>query len=146
MRRRTHQRRAGERGIAALEFVLVFPFLLMVLFGIVDVSLLLCDKAVITNAAGEATRQGVVLRVPSASASQIQNVALSYTQNGLVTGGTATTPAVTVTPSGGCASAGSGNPLKVTISYTYQGIVVGTWLSVLTGPITITANATKNCE
>ena len=147
MKRRVYQRRrSSQRGVAALEFVLVFPFLMMVLFGIIDVSLMLCDKAVITNAAGEAARQGVVLRVPPANAALIQNAALTYMQNGLVAGGAAATPTVTVSPSGTCASAGSGNPLTVTISYAYQGIVLGSWLSVLTGPITVTATATKNCE
>jgi Flp pilus assembly protein TadG len=135
---------ANEQGIAALEFVLILPFLLMVLFGIIDVSLLLCDKAVITNAAGEAARQGIVVTPPSSQT--IQNNALASMQNSLVTGGTATTPTVNVTPSGGCGSAGSGNPLKVTISYTYSGLVVGSTLSSLTGPVTITAAAVKNCE
>jgi Flp pilus assembly protein TadG len=135
-----------EGGIVSLEFVLMMPFLLMMLFGIADVSMLLCDKAVITNAAGEAARQGVVLRVPSYTQIQIQNVALAYTKNSLVTGGTATTPTVAVTPSGGCASAGTSSPLQVSISYTYTGLVLGSALSVLTGPITITALAVKNCE
>jgi len=144
MRRVPCRRRSGERGIAALEFVLVFPFLLMALFGVIDVSLVLCDRAVITNAAGEATRQGIVVSQPAAST--IQAAAQTYMQNGLVTGGTPTTPTVTVSPSGACASAGSGNPLTVTINYTYEGLVVGSWLKELTGPIALTANATKNCE
>jgi Flp pilus assembly protein TadG len=137
---------ANERGVVALEFVLVLPFLLMILFGIIDTSLLLCDKAVITNAAGEAARAGVVLRTQPLNQSQIQSVALAYTQSNLVTGGTATTPTVTVSPSGGCTAAGSGNPLQVTIVYTYQGLVLGSALSSLTGPVTITAVAVKNCE
>jgi Flp pilus assembly protein TadG len=138
--------RAKERGIVALEFVLVLPFLLIVLFGIIDTSLLLCDKAVITNAAGEAARAGIVVRTPPLTASQIQSVALAYTQNNLVTGGTATTPTVSVTPSGGCASAGSGSALNVTVNYTYEGLVLGSALSSLTGPVTVTAVAVKNCE
>lgn len=137
---------ANERGVVALEFVLVLPFLLIVLFGIVDTSLLLCDKAVITNAAGEAARAGVVLRTSPLTQGQIQTVALSYTQNNLVTGGTATTPTVSVNPPGGCAAAGSGNPLQVTVNYTYNGLVVGSALSSLTGPVTVTAIAVKNCE
>jgi Flp pilus assembly protein TadG len=136
----------SERGIAALEFVLVLPFLLMVLFGIIDTSLLLCDKAVMTNAAGEAARAGVVLRAQPFTQVQIQNVALSYMQNTLVTGGTATTPTVGVKPTGGCGSAGSGNPLQVTVSYTYKGLVLGSAMSSLTGPVTVTAIAVKNCE
>jgi Flp pilus assembly protein TadG len=137
---------ANERGVVALEFVLVLPFLLIILFGIIDTSLVLCDKAVITDAAGEAARAGVVLRALPLNQSQIQSVALSYAQNNLVTGGTATTPVVSVTPSGACASAGSGNPIQVAITYTYQGLILGSALSSLTGPITVTAVAVKNCE
>lgn len=138
--------RVHARGSISLEFVLVLPFLLTVLFGIVDVSMVLCDKAVITNAAGEAARQGVVLRVPSYTQAQIQNVALAYTNNGLVTSGTNTPPTVTVTPAGGCASAGSSNPLQVSISYTYNGVVLGSAFSAITGPISVKAVAVKNCE
>lgn len=137
---------ADDRGLAALEFVLVLPFLLLILFGIVDASLLLCDKAVITSAAGEATRAGVVLRAKPLTASQIENVVLAHTEHNLVTGGAPTTPSVVVHPSGGCGSAGSGNPLRVTVTYTYQGIVIGSALSTLTGPVTVTASAVKHCE
>jgi Flp pilus assembly protein TadG len=138
---------AKERGIVALEFVLVLPFLLMVLFGIIDTSLLLCDKAVITNAAGEAARAGIVVRAQPLTESQIQSVALSYAQNTLVTGGTATTPTVAVSPPEACTLVGSsGKAINVTVSYTYKGLVLGSALSSLTGPVTVTAVAVKNCE
>jgi Flp pilus assembly protein TadG len=133
----------AERGAVALEFVLVFPFLMLVLFGIIDTSLLLCDKAVITNASREAARAGVVVRVPQLSASQIQSVALNYTQNNLVTAGTATAATVTVDQSAGTSS---GNPLTVTVSYQYRGLVLGSALSSLTGPVTLTAVTVMNYE
>lgn len=127
---------ADERGVVALEFVLVFPFLIMVLFGIIDASLILCDKAVITNASREAARAGVVVRVPQMAASDIANVALSYAQDNLVTGGTPAAPTVSVDQSAGTSP---GSPLKVTVSYTYSGLVLGSALSTLTGPVTLTA-------
>jgi Flp pilus assembly protein TadG len=135
--------RGRERGAVALEFVLAFPFLILVLCGIVDVSLLLCDKAVITNASREAARAGVVVRIPQLSASQISNVALNYTQNNLVTGGTSTTPTVTVDQSGGTSS---GSPLTVTVTYRYQGLVLGSAFSSLTGPVTLTATTVMDYE
>jgi Flp pilus assembly protein TadG len=145
-RRGAHGRSAGRphasRGAIALEFVLVFPFLMIVLFGIIDASLLLCDKAVITNASREAARAGVVVRVPQLTAAQISNVALNYMQNSLVTGGTATTPTVTVTSPG----TSPGSPLTVTISYQYQGLVLGSAFSSLTGPVTVTAITVMNYE
>ncbi len=134
---------SNERGVAALEFVLVFPFLMTVLFGIVDTSLLLCDKAVITNASREAARAGVVVRVPQMSASDVANVALVYAQDNLVTGGTSTTPAVSVDQSAGTSP---GSPLKVTVTYTYEGLVLGSAFSALTGPVTVTATTVMNYE
>jgi Flp pilus assembly protein TadG len=133
----------ASRGAIALEFVLVLPFLLIVLFGIVDVSLLLCDKAIITNASREAARAGVVVRVPQLSATQISSVALNYMQNSLVTAGTPTTPTVTVNQSAGTSP---GNPLTVTVSYQYQGLVLGSVFSSLTGPVTVTSVTVMNYE
>jgi Flp pilus assembly protein TadG len=148
-RRGAQARSAGlpraSRGAIALEFVLVFPFLLIVLFGIIDVSLLLCDKALITNASREAARAGVVVRVPQLTRAQISNVALNYLQNSLVTGGTATTPTVTVNQSPGT-SPGSPPTLTVTVSYQYQGLVLGSAFSSLTGPVTVTAVTVMNYE
>ncbi|HEY3540201.1 MAG: TadE/TadG family type IV pilus assembly protein [Trinickia sp.] len=137
-------RRTRAGGIVSLEFVLMLPFLLMLMLGIIDMSLLLCDKAIITNAAGAAARQGVVLRSTPYTTTQIQNIALTFMQGSLVSGGTATTP--TVTPSGSCSTIGSGNALQVTIKYTYNGLMVGSAFSALTGPLTLTATAVMNCE
>lgn len=134
---------SDERGVVALEFVLVFPFLMTVLFGIVDTSLLLCDKAVITNASREAARAGVVVRVPQMAASDVASVALAYAQNNLVTGGTATTPTVNVDQSAGTSP---GSPLTVTVTYTYEGLVLGSAFSSLTGPVTVNATTVMNYE
>jgi len=132
----------SEGGVAALEFVLMLPFLLVVLFGIIDVSMILCDKAVITNASREAARAGVVLRVPPWSSAQIQNVALNYTRNNLVSGGTPAA-AKAVAQVG---TQASGSPLTVTVSYTYQGLVLGSIFSAITGPVTISAVTVMNYE
>jgi Flp pilus assembly protein TadG len=134
---------SDERGVVALEFVLVSPFLMTVLFGIVDTSLLLCDKAVITNASREAARAGVVVRVPQMAASDVAGVALSYAQSNLVTGGTATTPVITVDQSAGTSP---GSPLTVTVTYTYEGLVLGSAFSSLTGPVTVNATTVMNYE
>jgi Flp pilus assembly protein TadG len=130
-----------EGGVAALEFVLILPFLLMVLFGIIDVSMILCDKAVITNASREAARAGIVLRVPRWNNVQVQNFALSYTQNNLVSGGT---PASASAVASGTQV--SGTALTVTVTYAYQGFVLGSIFSAITGPVTISAVTVMNYE
>jgi Flp pilus assembly protein TadG len=131
-----------EGGVAALEFVLMLPFMLMLLFGIIDVSMILTDKAIITNASREAARAGVMLRATPWTSAQVQAVALNYTLNNLVTGGTPT--AATAVAS--YVNQTSGSPLKVTVTYTYRGLVLGSIFSAITGPITITAVSVMNYE
>ena len=44
------------RGSVVVEFALIFPLLLFIVFSIIECSLALYDKAVITNASREAAR------------------------------------------------------------------------------------------
>jgi len=53
-----------QTGANLVEFALVTPLLLMIVFGIADMSLALYDKAVITNASREGARAGMVFKVP----------------------------------------------------------------------------------
>jgi len=48
----------GESGVAAVEFALILPVLMLILFGILNYGILLYDQAVITNAAREGARWG----------------------------------------------------------------------------------------
>ncbi|MDB5988910.1 MAG: tadE-like family protein [Herbaspirillum sp.] len=131
-----------ESGVVALEFVLMLPFLLMVLFGIIDVSMVLTDKAVITNASREAARAGVMLRATPWNSAQVQAVALNYTQNNLVTGGAPAAASAVAS----YVNQTSGSPLKVTVTYTYQGLVLGSIFSAIVGPVTIKAVTVMNYE
>src|SRR6185312_11491700 len=54
MTRKTARER--ERGAAAVEFALVLPVLLMLIFGIIDFGRMLAAKIVITEAAREGAR------------------------------------------------------------------------------------------
>lgn len=49
-----------ERGTALVEFVIVFPVLLVMLFGIIQVGLLMTHKQTLTHAAREAARYGAI--------------------------------------------------------------------------------------
>jgi Flp pilus assembly protein TadG len=135
---------SSQRGVAAVEFALLLPIFLLVVFAIAEFSILFYDKAVITNASREAARAGVVLKSPKPTVAQIQQVALNYAQTYLITfGGTSTTPTVTV-PSG--AGGNFGTPLTVTVSYTYNPLGLGPLLSPITGPIVLTATTVMSNE
>ncbi|MEM5389003.1 TadE/TadG family type IV pilus assembly protein [Paraburkholderia phymatum] len=132
-----------ESGVAAVEFAIVLPVLLLIIFGIVELGVALYDKAVITNASREGARAGVVLKNPKLTATDIQTVVLNYTSSYLLTfAKTNNTPVVTSTGAGGT----FGQPLSVSVSYTYNGLGLGYMLSAITGPITLSANTVMNNE
>lgn len=55
----------STKGASAVEFALLLPILVFITFGIVEFSLMLYDKALITNASREGARQGVLYRADS---------------------------------------------------------------------------------
>ena len=50
----------SQRGAAVVEFAIVVPLLLVICFGIIEFSVLLYDKAMLTNASREGARAGIV--------------------------------------------------------------------------------------
>ena len=136
------RRSRRQAGVAAVEFALILPLLLLLIFGTVELGIALYDKAVITNASREGARAGIVLKSPKPTSADIKNVVQNYTSSFLVTFGTANTPTVTQTGQGGT----FGTPLSVTVSYQYAGLGLGAMLSAVTGPITLTATTVMNNE
>jgi Flp pilus assembly protein TadG len=155
----------NESGTAAVEFALVLPLLLLVLFGTIEFGILMYDQSVITNAAREGARWGAVKSIglthpvscSDPNVSTIQGgspancsgtgsgnaclVASNYSSQYLITFGTATAgnPAVTVT-------CGPSNPtINVTVSYTYQGLGLGI-LSAIRGSEQLTSTSVMYYE
>lgn len=60
-------RRRADRGAAAVEFALVVPLLLMILFGMITTGLTFSDHLSATNAAREAARYGAAADVSNSS-------------------------------------------------------------------------------
>lgn len=54
------KRLQSEKGVSAVEFALMLPLLVLLVFGIIEFSVLLFDKAVLTNASREGARSGIV--------------------------------------------------------------------------------------
>ena len=80
------------RGVAAVEFALLLPLLLVITFGAIEFSLAWYDKAIITNASREAARAGIVYAVPQPTTAQITTVAQNYCQSYLLNLGKAARP------------------------------------------------------
>lgn len=134
----------SRRGSQVIEFALILPLLLILVFGIIDFSIGLYDKAVVTNASREGARAGIVYRFPALTTAQLQTAVTTVVQNYcstyLVTFGAATTPTVVVTGGGA-----SGNQLTVTVTYNYVFSVIPNFIPGMTNP-TLTATTVMRME
>ena len=109
-----------QTGANLVEFALVTPLLLILVFGIADVSLALFDKAVITNASREGARAGMVFRPPTrVDNSEIQSVVNNYCSTYLVTFGNSV-PTTTISRTG----QQSGALLSVSVAFNYEYVVL----------------------
>jgi Flp pilus assembly protein TadG len=128
---------AQQRGAAVVEFALILPILLALLVGGIDASLALYDKAVITNASREGARAGIVARNPPLTDAQIRQVVNQYAQSALVSlGPNPTEPAVTIQKG----NLGGDPTLQVTVSYTVEGIGLGSLFQSLGKPWVLQAS------
>ena len=132
---------ACDKAVAAVEFALVLPILILVLFAIVELSTLLYDKSVITNASREAARVAVVNT--SITDGEIQTFAINYCQNKLITFGSKTNPTVSIARPLG---SNSGNPIIVTVSYSFTGLLLGQLIQPTNWSQLLSASTTMNFE
>jgi Flp pilus assembly protein TadG len=109
-----------KKGIAALEFAIVLPVLVSLIFGSIEFSLLLYNQQVITNASREGARFGIVAGTPRKSEDQIRATAVNYCAGNLVTFGADIPPAVDVTGAQGS----FGEDLTVRVTYNYDFLVL----------------------
>ncbi len=138
----------SQRGSAAVEFALVLPVLIVLLFGIIEFGIILYNKAVITNASREGARYGIVFRTPGEEVTCDMIYDVIYGRLGcdgsgancanLITFGAASsigTP--TIDPPDDC-NPSSGNNLTVTVSYDYDYLLLPNFVTALTGTLTLT--------
>lgn len=109
-------RKLNERGAAATEFALLLPVFLMILFGIIELGMIMYGREVVTNAAREGARAGIVQGPPKRTPGEITTIANSY-----LTGTGVNQADVTFTPAG--VGLASPNTLTVTAQYNYRFLI-----------------------
>lgn len=133
-----------SHGASAVEFSLMLLWLVPLVFGIVETSIALYDKAVITNASREAARAGVVMSKDRMADGEIRQVALDYCGNYLTSfSSTNVSPTVAVQRP---ASPVSGDLLTVTVTYPYTAIILGRLYEKWKGPIELSATTVMAYE
>jgi len=104
-------RRFDERGVAAAEFALLLPALLLILLGIIEFGMIMYGREVVTNAAREGARAGIVQGPPKRTEGDIITIAETYLTN---TGINSSNVTFTVT------GEGLVSPNNLTVQATYQ--------------------------
>jgi Flp pilus assembly protein TadG len=138
MTRRPAKRHASDRGSVAVEFALLLPMLLLIVFGIVDFGRALNAQITLTQAAREGARLAALNQPNVVSRTQAAAVGLSP---------------VSVSVTSSCPSgAGQGVNATVVTSYSFHFITpVGAIAGVFGGsglgsPITLSAHGVMPCE
>lgn len=132
-------------GTAVIEFAFVLPVLLILFFGIIEFSVALYNKAIITNASREAARSGIVYVGPNTTLANESIIAIATNNcQGLISFQDDAEPVVTVTV--------ADSPdfeqqlLTVTINYSYSGLGLGQLLTSMSGPLDLQASTTMKFE
>ena len=133
----------NQKGAALVEFAIVLPLLLVLVFGMIEFSIMFYDKAVITNASREGARAGIVYDFPDRiSTGDIETIVGNYCSGRLITFGS--TNQETTTVSGPCTNAG--DTITVSVTYPYDFLVLPNFITTLAGSIDLSAVTTMRCE
>ncbi len=137
-----------RKGVAAIEFALVLPVLLVLVFGIIEFGLLMYNQQVITNASREGARAGIVQQQTRVTLAQIQSVVNTYCGTYLITFAAAKPSPTTAlgTQGGGTICTGFGVNLDVVVTYPYTFLVLPSFLHGLARTKTLRAETVMRCE
>jgi Flp pilus assembly protein TadG len=150
-----------QKGVAIVEFAIILPLLLVLMFGIIEFSILLFNKAMLTNASREGARAGIVFAPTRLSEADIKAVVNNYAATHLINFDSSQvldmdTSPPQHTPSGGTSPGDdtdvddaistdiidSGDSLTVTANYTYQFLLFPNILELIKGSFTNTISIT----
>ena len=125
-----------QEGASAVEFAIILPLLLILVFGIIEFSILFYDKAMITNASREGARVGIVFQPQDDDTNhpgdtEIKAAILQYCQDHLITFGSGTLSIPAPVRTGDS----PGDSLTVTVNYKYNFLVFDSLLSLVGGSL-----------
>ena len=126
----------NQRGIAALELTILLPILLILIFGIIEFSIILYDKQMITNASREAARAGIVYNddaLGDLPPGTMQSIVNYYCLNRLISLKDGVTPPVMDAPV--YENLANGRVLRVTVRYRYNFLIFRHVFAIIGGNV-----------
>ena len=132
----------AQKGAAAVEFAIILPVLVMLLFGIIEFGIILYDKAMITNASREGARAGILFHPDGILDAEIRRVVRNYCSEHVITFGEDSIDDsdsdIPITRTGG--------NLTVKVIYRYDFLVLPDFVTGIVGDINLSAVTTMRME
>lgn len=139
-----------NRGASIVEFAIIAPLLFMLFFGIIEMGIYIYNQQMLTNAAREGARVGIIAsdpRVPATGANSIESVVQNYCANHMITFGSNNNPILDPDPPSGYATdAAFGDQLEVRVTYQYSFLVFPNFIPGLNKLQNMAAFATMRYE
>ncbi len=114
-----NQKRDTTRGTAIVELAVMLPFLTILLLGVMELSVIVHNKSVITNASREGARYGIAAVGGFKSDAAIQQRVSNYVKDRLIS-----FPSSTETTTVGRGGKSTPGQLRVRVVYPYQFLVL----------------------
>jgi Flp pilus assembly protein TadG len=120
--------RNWQRGTAAIEMALFLPILILMVDGVLEFGWMLHNQSVLTSASSIAARAGIAQGSFKLDTVAVTKIASDYCVGNLISFSSVPLPIVTVLQAPDPVFQ---KPLQVTVSFAYQGILVGGFFSAL---------------
>lgn len=127
--RRPRVRRGDDRGAVAVEFALVMPLLLVLLFGVIGYGYMLSFRQGISQAAAEEARTAAVLspsdpavagKTRDAVNGALGSYGVTCASNGTLMKGASPAGTCTISARRPCSNAATSQCVEVSLAYTYR--------------------------
>ncbi len=141
-----------QRGSETVEFAISATVLFLLLFGIIEFSVALFDKATLTNASREGARTGILYRPATrdlvAEDAAIEQAIRDYAEQYLISLGGPAEMDITVERFDRDASGAfdAGDDLSVIIDYPYQFLVLPSFIGTLGGTFALSTTTVMRAE
>ncbi len=137
-----------QKGSELVEFAISATVLFLLLFGIIEFSVALFDKATLTNASREGARTGILFKPEprdlAAEDSAIEQAIRDYAEQYLISLGGAAQMDITIERSDVAMSPGS--DVTVTVDYPYQYLVLPGFIGDLGGVLNLSSITVMRAE
>jgi Flp pilus assembly protein TadG len=148
----------SERGAAVVEFAVILPLLLLIIFGIVEFGFIFYNKAMLTNASREGARRAIVyqndsdgnrvvpgLAVENAVAQQLYSDFPTKSNLRLVTFGTTS---LTINPNSadGDIPTAQGSYVTVRVDFDYDFLLIPSFIPGISSTIKLSGITTMRAE